>query len=306
MRRLIWRFITTEAAFVLASVVPVIAMIGVLGAGILPVDDVVRVSFEKTEAAALSSALADLQRAYPEVEALQQSLGSDGVEIVVKRDLSWRPGGDPSISEVLDAVARAGPLRNVSTGLEFADGGSLVAWLPLAYGYAMFLTLGAITTGLLRRFPVQAPRTISAGWIRSICTAFVAWIGLLMVGWAATQLPELLPPPVTAVSIGTALAAAGLAGFVLACLVAPWAEELLFRKWLYGGLLQDGVKHAGLIQAAIFAIPHAPLFGLRGAVGAFVAGLIFAWLYRTSGRILLPAAVHGLYNGSILATYELW
>jgi membrane protease YdiL (CAAX protease family) len=305
-RRLIWRIATTEAAFVAASVLPVIVLVGVLGSGVLPVDDVVRVSFEKVEPVALSSALVELQRVHPEVEAFQQGLGGDVVEIVVTRDLSWRPGGDPSISEILDVVARAGRLRDVSTGPEISDGESLAPWLPLAYGYVMFLTLGVMTMGLLRRFPVQAPRGIHATWVRTGAAALVAWIALLTVGWGATQLPEMLPPPVNSVSIGTTLAAAGVVGFVFACLIAPWAEELLFRKWLYGGLLQDEVKHAGLIQAAVFAIPHAPVFGLRGAVGAFIAGLIFAWLYRTSGRILLPAAVHGAYNGSILATQHLW
>jgi hypothetical protein len=222
-RRLIWRIATTEAAFVAASVLPVIVLVGVLGSGVLPVDDVVRVSFEKVEPVALSSALVELQRVHPEVEAFQQGLGGDVVEIVVTRDLSWRPGGDPSISEILDVVARAGRLRDVSTGPEISDGESLAPWLPLAYGYVMFLTLGVMTMGLLRRFPVQAPRGIHATWVRTGAAALVAWIALLTVGWGATQLPEMLPPPVNSVSIGTTLAAAGVVGFVFACLIAPWA-----------------------------------------------------------------------------------
>lgn len=289
-----------------ASVLPAIVLVVVLGSGILPIDDVVRFSFERTESASVSSALVELQRSHPEVEAIQRSHGDDVVEIVVRRDLSWRPGGDPSISEILDSVAQAGDLRDISTGPEIADGESVAALLPLTYGYAMFFTLGAIALGLLRRFPVQAPPALHATLLRTGPAALVAWIALLTVGWGATLLPELLPPPVNAVSIGATLAAAGLAGFVLACVAAPMAEELLFRKWLYGGMLQDRVRHASLVQAAVFAIPHAPVFGLRGAVGAFFAGLIFAWLYRSSGRILLPAAVHGAYNGSILATQHLW
>lgn len=306
IRRLVWRLVTTEAAFVAAFILPAIVLVGVLGSGILPIDDVVRLRLEGTESVAVSSALADLRRAHPEVEAAQESLGDDVIEVVVRRDLSWRPGGDPSILEILDAVAQAGHLRELSTGPEMADGQSMADGLSLIYGYAVWLTLGVIAVGLLRRFPVQAPPALHAPLTRTGANGLLAWIALMTVGLGTNHLPEWLPPPMGAGSFVDALAAAGLAGFALACLAAPLAEELLFRKWLYGGLLQDKVRHANLVQAAVFAIPHAPAFGLRGAVGAFFAGLIFGWLYRSSGRILLPAAVHGAYNGSVLAMHHLW
>lgn len=78
------------------------------------------------------------------------------------------------------------------------------------------------------------------------------------------------------------------------CLVIPFAEELLFRGALYGGLrARVGPWPAAFLSALIFAILHEsatvllPLFGL---------GVVLAWIYERTGSIAAPTLVHVLNN----------
>lgn len=305
-RRALRRIVLTEAAFVAASVLPLAALVAFLGSGILPIHDVVRLGFVEVRFEAMDAAMTKLQQAYPDVDVARHAIDGDMTEVVVRRDFSLRPGGDPSVSIITDMFAHAGHMSNISTAPELATGPPLVAWLPVVYGYAMFGTLGLIGLVLLRREPVSMPVATQTTPHRILAVCVLGWLGVVAVGWGSIQLPDQWPPATDAASIGMALATGGVAGIALACVVAPMAEEMLFRKWLYGGLIQDRVRGANAIQSALFALPHAPLFGLRGALAAWIAGMIFGWVYRRSGRIAAPVAVHGAYNGVVLASQHWW
>jgi len=78
------------------------------------------------------------------------------------------------------------------------------------------------------------------------------------------------------------------------CLVIPFAEELLFRGALYGGLrARLGPWPAAFLSALFFAILHEsptillPLFGL---------GVLLAWIYERTGSLAAPTLVHVLNN----------
>jgi len=81
---------------------------------------------------------------------------------------------------------------------------------------------------------------------------------------------------------------------VLAVAVAPAAEELVFRFFLYGVLRRYfGIPVGLLINALLFAAVHQHL---PSFAPLFVLGSCFTLAYEWSGSILVPMTMHSLFN----------
>ena len=86
---------------------------------------------------------------------------------------------------------------------------------------------------------------------------------------------------------------------VLVTVIVPVAEELLFRRILFAGLLPFGNNCAWIGTACVFSACH--LF-LAGAPGLFVIGLGFQWLYCRYKNLAASILAHGALNScTILA-----
>lgn len=84
-------------------------------------------------------------------------------------------------------------------------------------------------------------------------------------------------------------------GFFIAVILAPIAEEILFRGFLFGALrVQVGPILAALISSAIFAAVHG--YSFTGLVFVFVFGLVFAGIYQKTGSLLPGMIAHGMFN----------
>lgn len=98
----------------------------------------------------------------------------------------------------------------------------------------------------------------------------------------------------------------GFLGLVLALLVAvviaPFVEELLFRGFVYSAFRQSvGVGWAIFIDGVIFALVH---FDLYLFVPLAVIGFVLAWLYERSYSLGPPIFLHALNNlASIIVLY---
>jgi len=80
---------------------------------------------------------------------------------------------------------------------------------------------------------------------------------------------------------------------VTGAVVAPFAEEILFRGLIFGGLAQRmPVAAAATASALLFALSH----GLGVVVPIFVLGLGLAYVYTRAGTIWAPMVTHGLVN----------
>ena len=96
---------------------------------------------------------------------------------------------------------------------------------------------------------------------------------------------------------------------LFAAVLAPAYEELLFRRVLFGRLLDAGRPWLGLVlSSAVFALMHELpysgnpieatllLWAVYGGMGA-----AFAWLYWRTGTLLAPIVAHGLHNLASIA-----
>ncbi len=151
--------------------------------------------------------------------------------------------------------------------------------------------------------------------LRSLATAFLAMlvafplIALLMHGCAALMqwLFNIVPPEQVTVgflkSHPPLWQTLGL-GFV-AVVLAPVAEEMLFRGILYPFIKQRGYPRTALWGTAIlFGVIH---FNLGALVPLVVLALVWTWLYERTQNLLAPIVAHVLFNAVnfILLTADL-
>jgi len=94
-----------------------------------------------------------------------------------------------------------------------------------------------------------------------------------------------------------------LFGF-FAVVIAPVAEEFVFRGMLYPFVKQLGSPRAALFGvSALFAEIH---FDAGTLVPLFALALVLTWLYEKTDRLLAPIAVHSLFNATnLVALYFL-
>jgi membrane protease YdiL (CAAX protease family) len=144
-------------------------------------------------------------------------------------------------------------------------------------------------------------------------TPQVMLAGYVIIGLVAASAPiarpgrrAMHPILVTVAGIAAAVAAAALVGpsfplprtaEILALnSVAAVAEELFFRRMLFGGLLRVGAFAAIVGSAVAFALVHVPIYGPAAIPVDLGAGLVFSWQRWASGGWAAPAATHVFAN----------
>lgn len=89
---------------------------------------------------------------------------------------------------------------------------------------------------------------------------------------------------------------------VSAVLIAPVAEEVLFRGLLFGTLFDRyGGRAAVVGSSAVFGLIHVFLSGLPGVVESFVIGLGFALLRYRYDNLVGAGVAHALINAYYVA-----
>ena len=103
---------------------------------------------------------------------------------------------------------------------------------------------------------------------------------------------------------------------LIAVVIAPLSEELLFRRGLFGRLWAAGKPGAGMVASSLlFAFAHevpgttdSP-WAMTTILLLFYAGMgmCLAWIYRRSGTLWAPIATHATNNligcGLMIAGY---
>ena len=86
-----------------------------------------------------------------------------------------------------------------------------------------------------------------------------------------------------------------LASFIAVSIIAPFAEEIVFRGFIYGGLrARFGVTLATISSTLFFTALH---FSIEQFIPIFVLGLFLAWLYEKTGSLYPGIILHATNNG---------
>jgi len=131
---------------------------------------------------------------------------------------------------------------------------------------------------------------VAAGFVQPLAQA---------VTHASTPLPEpILGRPTTYM----------VAYFVAAAVMAPVAEELLFRGLLLGWLLRHWSAWLAVVAtSALFAAAHILFMHYRadGLASTFLSGMVLGWLRVSTGRVFPGMVLHATFNGLIIALADL-
>jgi membrane protease YdiL (CAAX protease family) len=157
----------------------------------------------------------------------------------------------------------------------------------------------AILFGLARWLLRAGPRELGfrapsrADLRLALVAAPALWIGSILVNIAQIRLLGPRPQSLV-VSFG---AHEGLEAFVLDVItggvIAPLAEEPLFRGLVLGGLAQRvPFAAAAVVSSLLFALTH----GVGVLAPIFALGLGLAYLYRRTGTLWAPIVAHALVN----------
>ena len=100
---------------------------------------------------------------------------------------------------------------------------------------------------------------------------------------------------------------AALPGMVFTMIVAGFAEETLFRGFLFERLGKLFGTGAGakvsivLLTSALFALGHYSNLGLPGVEQAMITGLVFGTIFGIAGRIWMLMCAHAAFDLTAVA-----
>lgn len=181
---------------------------------------------------------------------------------------------------------------------------------PLTLIALMLLTalipLGAVWLVVVRRRGVSwrdlglrpaSPAALVGGAVLGALTVPLAGAINLLVDRVTPETFE--NPQITALAPTTLSAVTMIGMFVIAAVVAPLVEEVVFRGVLYGWMrrsLRPAI--AAVLSGVIFASVH----GVPQLVPALaVQGIILALVYERTGSLWPSVVLHGVFNGIMLA-----
>lgn len=236
--------------------------------------------------------------------------------------LGLRPRGEvANAPSSRSAIGRAPLGAALLTALVFApavlplQGATLVLLFALLLAAAQ-LGLGVVLAPRAATSPGSAATrldTLGLGATRklrwlALPLAAVAGVLLFFGGRIVSAVVSLLLPQTSAAAIETFVEwpSASLAVATVA-VIAPVAEELFFRGFLYGSLrTRLGVASAAAITIVAFVLPHLPqVWGAWGALAALIVTSITLTLLRVvTGSTVVPAIAHLAHNAllAVLAT----
>jgi len=170
-------------------------------------------------------------------------------------------------------------------------------WLGIALDSALRLLPTMIAVGLLFRRPSHAVRVFglnkAPSWVLVLgMFALLSWLGQ----GSAQLFGGMSPPDPTG---GLSSSEDGLWGLafatISACLIAPFAEEIVYRGVLFRSLANRfGVLPGALLSSGAFAVVH--FYNLTGLIGVAVFGFIGALLFARTRSLSTVIALHCLYN----------
>jgi membrane protease YdiL (CAAX protease family) len=155
---------------------------------------------------------------------------------------------------------------------------------------AAMLTMARLSRGALWREPIAWHGFRTSRFYWALVAFGVAW------GLAASAVVEYLLPAAREWFTLPRAPVAVISSFLLVVVLAPIAEELFFRGWIYTGLRQRfGFGLTLGLTSFLFAIGHWEKTHLYAAA-VLPVGLALGWVRERTGSTRATALFHGLYN----------
>lgn len=161
-------------------------------------------------------------------------------------------------------------------------------WPNLGFRKAYFVTRGIFHT-IVSAIPL--PKLAAAVLAGYALTYFLVMLyGILVEVTGATFLEPSEQLPTTLFDNSYVVIATGIAVVI----GAPFAEEILFRGFLYGGLRRYmPMLPALLLSGFIFSMAH---FNVGLLIPFTLVGAVLAYIYERTGTLYAAIAVHLLFN----------
>jgi len=206
------------------------------------------------------------------------------------------------------AVLLAGSLlvgltQAIDQGLQPAARNAVESFAGQAASYAAALAALVVLVMLRRGLRVadlgwRLPRSLGRlGWLPWLAIGVVgAVVALGAAEWLGSLATQLLPnsPNTQCTAVRDEYGGYVAVAIPLVCLIAPLAEETIFRGFIYGWLRRRlPIIPAVVISAAVFSAAHTVLVL---ALPLFGVGIILALLYEYSDSLVPGAIVHALFN----------
>lgn len=193
------------------------------------------------------------------------------------------------------------PFGSDATALVLGEGeltplGAVVLLVSTQVSLLLVSWLLVFRPGALAGLPSLPGRNATAALTSGVGWGVLAWLGSTLAGAAAVFLLERLGVEAEPQAAERAIAMLDPWLVILAVVIlAPIAEEIFFRGVVFNALLREGGRRwAYLGSSALFALIHVSLVAL---VPIFLLGLALAWIYRRTGNLLAPMAMHATVNG---------
>jgi membrane protease YdiL (CAAX protease family) len=136
-----------------------------------------------------------------------------------------------------------------------------------------------------------------ARMVSSVAFVIGAYVLFLLIAAAWTTVMGVQDRENVAVDLGTRDSTLAFVGAAfLVCVVAPVAEELFFRGFLFGGLRRHGLVVAALVSGTAFGLAHVASSPIGFIVPLAALGVILALLYERTGSLYPSMGLHALNN----------
>ena len=170
--------------------------------------------------------------------------------------------------------------------------------MELVVTMVVFATL-VIAVFLLARWTEVSPRwMLTRPWIVLIWAVIAAWGMMIPETWLMERMPE-LP---NWMESEQELLMSNYWGYLAIGLLAPFAEEVVFRGAILRSLLGSMRPGSAIVVSALFfSIVH---MNPAQMPFAFLAGLLLGWMYWRTGSILPGMAYHWANNSAAYVLYR--
>jgi membrane protease YdiL (CAAX protease family) len=163
-----------------------------------------------------------------------------------------------------------------------------LALLPVLFAGRPFSRL----LGPTRTTPAMIGIGVATGFVVAFASYTVNAIAVLITGTTEPVEQQLLQD---AMAGGVPLVLV----MVLAIVVAPLAEEVIFRGVLFRALASRSTVTLGVVlSAAVFAVIHFEVAFSQpvALLGLFTIGALLAVAYHLTGNLFVPIIAHGVFN----------